>query len=68
MYLVDSLIAAGAKAVGFDIIFENADKDEEVFANTLQKHRNVVIATEFNGALCAAKLEKFLAVSRQKVE
>jgi class 3 adenylate cyclase/CHASE2 domain-containing sensor protein len=66
--LIENLQSYGVKWIAFDIIFENADKDEDLFAKTLKKYKNVVIGSEFKGELCAGRLEKFVSVSRQKVE
>ena len=32
------------KGIAFDIIFQNADKDEQLFADTMAKYPNIVIA------------------------
>ena len=41
------------KGIAFDIIFENGDKDEELFAKTLTKYKNIVIATSYdNTPIC----------------
>ncbi len=45
--LIEKLENAGVKGIGIDIIFENADKDEELFAKTLKKYKNIVIASEY---------------------
>jgi len=46
--LVEKLEWAGVKWIAFDIIFENADPDEEIFAKTLEKYTNIVLATDYN--------------------
>ena len=33
------------KGIGFDIVFENTDPDEEAFRATLASYPNIVIAT-----------------------
>lgn len=46
--LVENLNIAGAKAIGFDVIFDNEDqyspKNDSIFARALQKYDNVVLA------------------------
>ena len=43
--LMKFLKAAGAKAVGFDIVFQNADKHEKEFAEAMLDFENTTIAT-----------------------
>ncbi len=43
--LMKFLKAAGAKAVGFDIVFQNADKYEKEFAESMLDFENTTIAT-----------------------
>lgn len=43
--LVYKLERAGARAIGFDIVFQNADKDEELFVNEMKKYSNIVISS-----------------------
>ncbi len=45
--LIERLEKAGVKAIGFDIIFENRDSNEELFKSTLE-NGNIVIAAESN--------------------
>lgn len=44
--LIDNLNRAGAKAIGFDLIFDQPDRflpdNDTLFANTIAKHQNVV--------------------------
>jgi CHASE2 domain-containing sensor protein len=47
--LVDALITAKVKGIAFDIVFQNKDPDERVFAETLRQTPNVVIATTRGG-------------------
>jgi adenylate cyclase len=42
--LVEKLESAWVKGVAFDIIFQNTDKDEVLFADTMAKYPNIVIA------------------------
>lgn len=42
--VLEILQNAGAKAVGFDIVFQNPDKNENIFAQKLQDFKNAVIA------------------------
>jgi class 3 adenylate cyclase/CHASE2 domain-containing sensor protein len=53
--LIEKLEAAGVKGIAFDIIFENADKDEELFAKTLEKYNNIVIASEYSDSTTCVK-------------
>ncbi len=48
--LIESLEAAGVKGIAFDIVFQNRDPDEEKFAETLKKYKNIVIAAEYTPA------------------
>ncbi len=43
--VVENLERLGAKAIGFDIVFQNKDPDEEEFAKVLKKYANIVIST-----------------------
>lgn len=43
--LIEKLESVGVKGIAFDIIFQNRDPDEQVFADILQKHDNIVIGT-----------------------
>jgi CHASE2 domain-containing sensor protein len=43
--LIEKLESAGARAIGFDIVFQNKDPDEGAFRDTLEKYKNIVIAT-----------------------
>lgn len=45
--LVERLESFGVKGIGFDIIFQNSDPDERVFADTLRKYSNIVLATGY---------------------
>jgi adenylate cyclase len=45
--IIEKLSWVGAKGVGFDIVFQNADEDEERFASTLEKYPNIVIAGQY---------------------
>lgn len=44
IHLLEILKNAGAKAVGFDIVFQNPDKDEKLFADKLLEFWNSAIA------------------------
>lgn len=52
--LVQILEENGAKAIGFDIIFQNKDAFEKDFIEELEKHKNVTIAVSIpdNQGLC----------------
>ncbi|MBD3617523.1 MAG: adenylate/guanylate cyclase domain-containing protein [Gracilimonas sp.] len=48
--LVDNLNRAGAKAIVFDVVFDNRDrydsKNDTLFAEALKRHKNVILAGE----------------------
>ncbi len=44
--LIDELENLGVKGIGFDIIFQNPDEYEEIFAQKIINSKNTVIATE----------------------
>lgn len=51
--LVTKLEAAGVKGIGFDIVFQNADPEEDAFAAVMSQYSNIVIATtRYNGEDC----------------
>jgi len=51
--LIDKLESVGVKGIAFDIVFQNADPEEEKFAETLTKNKNIVIASmDGEGAKC----------------
>lgn len=51
--LVEKLERAGVKGIAFDIVFQNADPDEDAFATVLKKYKNVVIASTYErGTVC----------------
>ncbi len=51
--LVEKLEWAGVKGIGFDIIFQNSDPDEQIFADTMRKYDNIVIASmRYDGGKC----------------
>jgi class 3 adenylate cyclase/CHASE2 domain-containing sensor protein len=58
--LIEKLEAAWVKWIAFDIIFENADKDEVLFEKTLSKYDNIVIASENKASICSDKLNEFI--------
>lgn len=41
--LVTKLSAVGVQGIAFDIVFQNADPDENAFVNIMRKHDNIVI-------------------------
>jgi CHASE2 domain len=43
--LIEKLEYIGVKGIAFDIVFQNKDPGEKVFADTLTKYPNIVIAT-----------------------
>lgn len=43
--LIEKLESVGVKGIAFDIIFQNKDPDEQLFADTLKKYGNIVIGT-----------------------
>lgn len=48
--VVERLESVGVKGIAFDIVFQNADPGEELFAKTLSKYPNIVLATEYHEA------------------
>ncbi|NRH20884.1 adenylate/guanylate cyclase domain-containing protein [Candidatus Gracilibacteria bacterium] len=48
--LVDKIEGAGVKGIGFDIIFQNSDPDQNEFAKTLKKYKNIVIGASYYSA------------------
>lgn len=43
--LIEKLEGVGVRAIGFDIVFQNADSEEIAFRDALLKYPNTVIAT-----------------------
>jgi adenylate cyclase len=51
--LVEKLESAWVKGIAFDIIFQNTDKDEVLFADTMAKYPNIVISMmRYTGGEC----------------
>ena len=48
--LVEKLESARAKGIGFDIIFQNSDPDQNEFARTMKKYKNIVIGASYQSA------------------
>lgn len=48
--LIEALESIGVKGIAFDIIFQNADPDEDQFAQVMNKYNNIVIAAEASSA------------------
>jgi class 3 adenylate cyclase/CHASE2 domain-containing sensor protein len=42
--LIEKLSFVGVESIGFDIVFQNTDPDEETFKKVLESHKNTVIA------------------------
>lgn len=54
-YLVEKLEEAGVEGIGFDILFQNGDPEEQIFADTMAKYENIVIASQYVEDMCAQK-------------
>lgn len=51
--LTDILTRFGAKGIAYDIVFQNADDEEQSFIDALKRHPNTVIATtQPDGVVC----------------
>lgn len=48
--LVEKLESARVKGIGFDIIFQNSDPDQNEFARTMKKYKNIVIGASYQSA------------------
>jgi class 3 adenylate cyclase/CHASE2 domain-containing sensor protein len=50
--LITDLESVGVKWIGFDIIFQNSDVQEQDFADTMEKYDNIVIGANYIEDLC----------------
>lgn len=50
--LVQMLESVGVKGIAFDIVFQNADPDEQKFADVLSRYKNIVLAAAKDSGTC----------------
>ena len=48
--LVEKLESVSVKGIGFDIIFQNNDADQQEFAKSLKRYKNIVIGASYSSA------------------